>query len=209
MSQFSRREVLKLGALLAAGLGLDSTYSAVFAEGLQKISNGQAKVLWLQGMSCSGCSVSFLNSDNPGPADILTTMISLVYHSTISAAQGTDAMRVIDQAIAGNDFVLVLEGSVPVAMPEACTMGGRTLESILTPALEERQGHRGRRHLCGVWRYSGRRRKPDRRHGPQGLHGEERNPLPEPLAQLSELSGPSGKRLGHVGVRRRQGLSAG
>ena len=136
MSQFSRREVLKLGALLAAGLGLDSTYSAVFADGLQKISTGQAKVLWLQGMSCSGCSVSFLNSDNPGPADILTTMISLVYHSTVSAAQGADAMRVIDQAIAGNDFVLVLEGSVPTTMPEACTMGGRTLESILTPALK-------------------------------------------------------------------------
>ena len=59
MSQFSRREVLKLGALLAAGFGLDSSYSAIFAAGLEKISNGQAKVLWLQGMLCSGCSVSF------------------------------------------------------------------------------------------------------------------------------------------------------
>ena len=91
MSQYSRREVLKLGALLTAGLGLDPTYSAIFADGLQKISTGQAKVLWLQGMSCSGCSVSFLNSNDPGPADILTSMISLVYHSTISAAQGTVA----------------------------------------------------------------------------------------------------------------------
>ena len=64
MSQYSRREVLKLGALLAAGLGLDSTYSVVFADGLQKISTGEAKVLWLQGMSCTGCSVSLLNSTN-------------------------------------------------------------------------------------------------------------------------------------------------
>jgi hydrogenase small subunit len=136
MSQYSRREVLKLGALLAAGLGLDSTYSAVFADGLQKLSTGQARVLWLQGMSCSGCSVSFLNSNEPGPVDILTSMISLLYHSTISAAQGADAMRVIAETIASNDFILVLEGAVPTTMPEACTMGGKTLEAILVPALK-------------------------------------------------------------------------
>ena len=136
MSEYSRREVLKLGTLLAAGLGLAPSYSVVFADGLQKISSGQAKVLWLQGMSCSGCSVSFLNSNEPGPADILTTLISLVYHSTISAAQGADAMRIIDQATAGKDFVLVLEGSVPAGTPEACMMGGRTLEAVLVPALK-------------------------------------------------------------------------
>ena len=120
-------------------------------------------MLWLQGMSCSGCSVSFLNSNDPGPADIITSMISLVYHSTISAAQGADAMRVIDQMIAGNDFILVLEGSVPTTMPEACMMGGRTLEVDSGAGAQQRQGDRGRRHLCRVWRHSRRRRKPDRR----------------------------------------------
>ncbi len=135
MSQYSRREVLKLGALLAAGFGLDSTYSAVFADGLEKLSTGEAKVLWLQGMSCSGCSVSLLNSTEPGVAEVITSMISLVYHPTISAAQGTEAMRVIEQMVAGNDFILVLEGAVPAGMPDACTMGGRTLEAILVPAL--------------------------------------------------------------------------
>ena len=139
MSQYSRREVLKLGALLAAGLGLDSTYSVVFADGLQKISTGEAKVLWLQGMSCTGCSVSLLNSSEPGAAEIITSMISLVYHSTLSAAQGADAMRVIDQVIAGNDFTLVLEGAIPAGMPDACTMGDRTLEAILVPASATRR----------------------------------------------------------------------
>lgn len=136
MSQYSRRDVLRLGTFLAAGLGLAPAYSAVFADGLRKISTGQAKVLWLQGMSCSGCSVSFLNSSNPGPADILTSLISLVYHSTISAAQGDDAMRVIDQVTEGKDFVLVLEGSVPGGMPDACMMGGRTFDAILVPAIK-------------------------------------------------------------------------
>jgi len=126
---------ISIGALLAAGLGLDSTYSAIFADGLQKISTGEAKVLWLQGMSCSGCSVSLLNSTEPGAAEIITSMISLVYHSTLSAAQGADAMRVIDQMIGRNDFILVLEGAIPAGMPEACSMGGRTLEAILVPAL--------------------------------------------------------------------------
>ena len=45
-------------------------------------------------------------------------------------------MRVIDQVTASNDFILVLEGAVPTTMPESCMMGGRTLESILVPALK-------------------------------------------------------------------------
>ena len=38
--------------------------------------------------------------------------------------------------IAGNDFILVLEGAIPAGMPEACTMGDRTLEAILVPVLK-------------------------------------------------------------------------
>jgi hydrogenase small subunit len=97
---------------------------------------GQTKVLWLQAMSCSGCSVSFLNADAPGPVEVLTEMLSLVYHSTISAAQGTDAMRVIDQVTDGKDYVLVVEGAIPTEMPEACVIGGRPLAALLLPAIK-------------------------------------------------------------------------
>ena len=74
-------------------------------------------------------------------------MISLVYHSTLSAAQGTVAMQVIDKMIASNDYLLVLEGSIPAGMPEACMMGGRTLESILLPAPQTPRRSSGSAHV--------------------------------------------------------------
>ena len=136
MPNYSRREMLKIGAYLAAGLGLGPIYKNAFAEGLQKIVSKQAKVLWLQGMSCTGCSVSFLNADAPGPVEILTDILSLVYHSTLSAAQGADAMAVIDRLTETKDYLLVVEGAIPADMPEACVIGGRPLATLLPPILE-------------------------------------------------------------------------
>jgi hydrogenase small subunit len=135
MRQYSRREALKIGALLAAGFGLDSTHVAAFADGIRKIAARQTKVLWLQAMSCSGCSVSLLNTTEPEPVELLTDMISLVYHSTLSAAQGSVAMQVVDQAINDKDFLLVVEGSIPTKIDDACVFGGRPVTEILKPAL--------------------------------------------------------------------------
>ena len=209
MSQYSRREVLKLGALLAAGLGLDSTYSVVFGDGLQKLSTGEAKVLWLQGMSCTGCSISLLNSTEPGAAEIVTNMISLVYHSTLSAAQGADAMRVIDRTIASNDFILVLEGIHSRRNARGMHDGRPHVGSHSRAGAPQRQGNRGRRHLRLVWRHSGRRGEPDRRGRFEDFHGTEGHHLPEPSGQLPELPGPSREHLGHLGLRCLEGLPGG
>ena len=135
MRRYSRREILKLGALIATGLGLDSTHEAIFADGLEKIVRKQAKVLWLQALSCSGCSVSFLNADCPGPAEILTDVLSLVFHSNISAVQGDQVLEVIDRLTETGDYLLVVEGAVPANMPNACVIGGRTMEQLLPPIL--------------------------------------------------------------------------
>jgi hypothetical protein len=47
MDKYSRRDVLRMGASLAAGLGLGGVYDRVFAEGLENIATGKARVLWL------------------------------------------------------------------------------------------------------------------------------------------------------------------
>jgi hydrogenase small subunit len=127
---------MKIGAFLAAGLGLGPTCAEAFAEGLEKIVTKQAKVLWLQGMSCTGCSVSFLNADAPGPLEVLTDILSLVYHSTLSAAQGADAMGIIDGLRETKDYFLVVEGAIPVDLPKACVIGGRPLATLLPPVLK-------------------------------------------------------------------------
>ncbi len=125
-----------MGALLAAGLGLSGGHTKLLADGLDKILSGRQKVLWLQGMSCSGCSVSFLNADQPGPLEILTEVISLVYHQTISAAQGEVAKQLMEDAAKAGDYLVVVEGAVPLDMPEACVSGGKPFGQLLPPILK-------------------------------------------------------------------------
>lgn len=136
MEKFSRRDILRMGTCLAAGLGLGPAQGIVLAEGLEKIVTGKANVLWLQAMSCTGCSVSFLNTESPGPVEILTEIVSLVYHQTISAAQGDDVQKLIDRLTAQGDYYVIVEGAVPLSMPKACIMGGKPATTLLPPILK-------------------------------------------------------------------------
>lgn len=135
-SRLTRREFLELGARYAALLGLSTHLIPSVADALDHLSSGQTKVLWLNAQTCSGCSVSLLNSTHPGPVEILTRYISLLFHSTISTATGELGMAMIDKAISTGDFVLVVEGSIPYDMPEACKMGGKPVASLISSAAE-------------------------------------------------------------------------
>jgi len=135
MTRLTRRELLRMGTALASMAGLNPTLGQVFASGLEEIANEQAQVLWLEGMSCTGCSVSLLNSEHPGPLELLTEIISLVYHPTVSAAQGADCDKVLTSAAQNGNYYVVLEGAVPLGMPEACCLGGKPLAEILPPLL--------------------------------------------------------------------------
>ncbi len=134
VQRFGRRDLLQVGAALAANFGLGRRYARVMAAGLDRLLSERPPVLWLQGLSCSGCSVSFLNTHEPGPLEVLTEIISLVYHSTVSATQGRQANEVIDRTIQAGDYLLVMEGAIPT-MPEACRIGGRPLTGLLPEAV--------------------------------------------------------------------------
>jgi hydrogenase small subunit len=123
MSEMTRRKFLKLSAKLAALTGLSPAAIPKIAEALNTLSSGQAPLLWLQGQSCSGCSVSLLNSEQPDPVELLTGYISLRFHSTLSTATGDIGMQVIHDSVEQADYVLVIEGSIPAGMPEACMIG--------------------------------------------------------------------------------------
>lgn len=84
-------------------------------------SPGGPTVLWVQGASCSGCSVSFLNyvSDDPSQpedaADILINVIDLAYHPTLMAGAGGTAVDAMTTAYNAGGYVLIVEGGVPTA----------------------------------------------------------------------------------------------
>lgn len=111
MKGLSRRDFLKLCAGSAAAVSLSELLLPHLLEAAPVSGNPPA--LWIQGASCTGCSVSLLNSDQPSIAKILTDVIDLKFHPNISAAAGDLAAKVIDDTAAAGSFYLVVEGAVP------------------------------------------------------------------------------------------------
>ncbi|HNV46397.1 MAG TPA: hydrogenase small subunit [Spirochaetota bacterium] len=120
----SRREFLKL----MGGAAAIYAFPGVFIHGCQKMiekAAARTNVIWLQGQSCSGCSVSLLNTAKPGIASVITEHISLNFHQTVMGGTGDVAVSVLADAAAKQrkDFVLILEGSIPTKAAEYCTVG--------------------------------------------------------------------------------------
>ncbi len=113
----SRRAFLKYGGITLAAMGASPQLFAAFERALANAS--KPVVLWLNGSSCTGCSVSFLNRiSETAPetvVDVLTDTIGLVYHPTVMAAAGDPAAAVLRRAYRAGGYILVLEGGVPTA----------------------------------------------------------------------------------------------
>ena len=137
MRKFSRREFLELSGKFAAMMGLGSAFIPGLTQALEQLTTKTRPVLWLQGQSCSGCSVSLLNSEDPGPVSLLTEYMSLLFHQTLSAATGHVAMDVVKKAIEKGGYLLVVEGSIPARMPAACTMGRESIVDLVKAAAEK------------------------------------------------------------------------
>src|SRR4030042_2892890 len=80
-------------------------------------------VVWFQGASCSGCSVSVLNSVSPKIQNVLVDEVlpghhvSLRFHQTVMAGSGEMTLKVLEDAeqrLAGT-YLLVMGGAVPTA----------------------------------------------------------------------------------------------
>jgi hydrogenase small subunit len=110
----SRREFLKYCSAMAGALGLSS--SGLIR--LQRVlaSEEAPPVVWLQGQNCTGCSVSLLNTIHYMTIDdLLLNTIDLEFHSTVMAAAGDLAVSAAETALDAGGYILVIEGSIPVA----------------------------------------------------------------------------------------------
>ena len=134
MQRFTRREFLSIAAKMALLTGLGPTAITGIAEALQSLSSGQAPLVWLQGQSCSGCSVSLLNAVHPDPAALLTRYLSVQFHGTLSSATGSQSIEVLNTSIDRGGYLLAVEGAVPAAMAEACVIGGEPFTQQLLRA---------------------------------------------------------------------------
>ena len=111
----SRRDFLKFCAITSVALGLGPGSDLVMAEALS--TKPRLPVLWINGLSCSCCTDSFLRTAHPLATDIILAMIALDYQDTIMAAAGEAAEEALHQAVtAPEGFICIVEGAIPTAM---------------------------------------------------------------------------------------------
>ncbi|MCX7680832.1 MAG: hydrogenase small subunit [Anaerolineae bacterium] len=129
----SRREFLKFCAVMAGTLALEHTFAARIARALENPK--RTPVVWLEFQDCAGCTESFLRASRPTVAEIVLDVLSVDYHETIMAAAGHHAEEAKAATIAAGGYLLIVEGSIPLADGGVyCTIGGRTAADLLKEA---------------------------------------------------------------------------
>jgi hydrogenase small subunit len=112
----SRREFLKW----AAAVPVSVSFFPRLAKALQE-SIKEYPIIWLQTSTCSGCSVSVINTIHPSIKNVILEQVLpghqliLNYHGTLMAATGElsiNAAYAAAEKYAGK-FVLVVEGAIP------------------------------------------------------------------------------------------------
>lgn len=132
----SRRDFLKFCAMMGAWLGLESSGVAQVAEALQKKS--RLPIIWLHLQECTCCSESFIRTAHPILADLIFDQISLDYTETLMAPSGHQAEKSMHDTMQKykGEYILMIEGSVPVGNEAYCCIGGRSAKQIVEEAAE-------------------------------------------------------------------------
>lgn len=135
-SGISRRDFLKFCSMTAAWLGLAPAMAPVMAHALE--TKPRLPVIWIEGLSCSCCTESFIRSSHPLASDVILNMITLDYNDVIMAAAGEQAQEAFEDSIARNrgNYILAVEGNAPFGYNGMyCIDGGRPwLERLKTGA---------------------------------------------------------------------------
>lgn len=90
-----------------------------------------ANLVWLQGATDNGCTVSFLNTQEPDLAQLIRRLeVNIAFHPTINPSSGPEAMRSLGPYVQGNKAldVLIVEGAVqtgPNGTGGYCVVGER------------------------------------------------------------------------------------
>jgi hydrogenase small subunit len=95
-------------------------YASAIRESLSAVTAGTTDVAWVQGQSCTGCTMSMLQNEFPAIEGVLGEFRETVsFHPTLMDEAGDTAM----DSLGSSPDVLVVEGSVPTEIPRAATLG--------------------------------------------------------------------------------------
>ena len=85
----TRRKFLKISTTAALGVALADTWLPDFLNAASVNGGiGKLPIIWFQAQTCSGCSVSLVNTEYPHIEDVLIEVVNLVYNPTIMGGTG-------------------------------------------------------------------------------------------------------------------------
>lgn len=137
-----RRTFIKACTTAAAAAGVSTELTAKVAEAVS--SEDRPSVVWLHLQECTGCTETLLRTSQPSISELLLNLISLDYHETLCAAAGHQVEELLQKTIKekSGKFVLIVEGSVPVADGGIyCKIAGKTALELLHEVAE---------HACAI-----------------------------------------------------------
>jgi hydrogenase small subunit len=120
----SRRGFLKFCSATASLMALPPSAVAQVADALATAR--RPSVIWLSFQECTGCTESLTRSHAPTVESLIFDAISLDYHHTLQAAAGHGAEAAREAAMEENagKYLLVVDGSIPLANPAFSTIAG-------------------------------------------------------------------------------------
>ena len=120
----TRRGFLKFCAATASMMALPPSMVPAIAAALEKAR--RPSVIWLSFQECTGCTESLTRSHSPTVEGLIFDAISLDYHHTLQAAAGSAAEAAREAAMEENygKYILIVDGSIPLANPGYSTIAG-------------------------------------------------------------------------------------
>jgi len=133
----TRREFLKFCTAMTAALGLKTTATAQIINALK--TKPRLPIIWLHLQECTCCSESFIRVSHPIVATLLFDHISLDYTETLMAASGHQAEQCLEDTIQKHpgEYILMIEGSIPLKNDAYCCIGGRSARQIVEHAARD------------------------------------------------------------------------
>ena len=125
----NRRDFIRIAGGTLASLGMSGALTPKLARALEKAAAGRPKIVWIHFASDTGCTESFIKSDHPSAGELVLDILSVDYHESIMAAAGKQADEVLAKAVAGKDYICVVEGGIPT-VPGHGMIGGREMLDI-------------------------------------------------------------------------------
>lgn len=127
----SRRGFLKLCAALTSAMALPPALIPQVAEALGNAR--RPSVIWLPFQECTGCTESLTRAHGTTLEQVIFNAISLDYQHTLQAAAGEAAEAARHEAMQANwgEYLLIVDGSIPLGDPGFATIAGRSAADLL------------------------------------------------------------------------------